>query len=186
MDGWVRVLRPFNSISVISRRWKGEHERLCAMKRRLRSGRISPPAGFEPATPWSEVDRSTTRTLLWFKWESEMTLIIPGPLRVQYLPSFRVVVFSFFFFFLYHTVFLCNNSVQTWFSCTLTFAGALGRSFNTSPGAQQMLMHRKPCFFPIITYLRQHDCDSCRCTTAVYALELNRFGGLKPLHNLTH
>ena len=33
MDGWVRVLRPFNSISVISRRWEGEHERLCAMKR---------------------------------------------------------------------------------------------------------------------------------------------------------
>ena len=25
------------------------------MKRRLGSGRISPPAGFEPATPWSEV-----------------------------------------------------------------------------------------------------------------------------------
>ena len=47
MDGWVRVLRPFNSISVISWRWKGEHERLCAMKRRLGSGRISPPAGFE-------------------------------------------------------------------------------------------------------------------------------------------
>ena len=43
-DGWVSVLRPFNSISVISRRWKGEHERLCAMKRRLGSGRISPPA----------------------------------------------------------------------------------------------------------------------------------------------
>ena len=48
MDGWVRVLRPFNSISVITRRWKGEHEMLCAMKRRLGSGRISPPAGFEP------------------------------------------------------------------------------------------------------------------------------------------
>ena len=66
MDGWVSVLRPFNSISVISRRWKGEHERLCAMKRRLGSGRISPPAGFEPATPWSEVgsaNRSATRTL---------------------------------------------------------------------------------------------------------------------------
>ena len=66
MDGWVRVLRPFNSISVISRRWKGEHERLCAMKRRLGSGRILPPAGFEPATPWSEVgsaNRSATRTL---------------------------------------------------------------------------------------------------------------------------
>ena len=66
MDGWVRVLRPFNSISVISRRWKGEHERLCAMKRRLGSGRIAPPAEFEPATPWSEVgsaNRSATRTL---------------------------------------------------------------------------------------------------------------------------
>ena len=51
MDGWVTVLRPFNSISVISRRWKGEHERLSAMKRRSGSGRISQPAGFEPATP---------------------------------------------------------------------------------------------------------------------------------------
>ena len=66
MDGWVRVLRPFNSISVISRRWKGEYERLYAMKRRLGTGRISPAAGFEPATPWSEVgsaNRSATRTL---------------------------------------------------------------------------------------------------------------------------
>ena len=75
MDGWVRVLRPFNSISVISRRWKGEHERLCAMKRRLGSGRISPPAGFEPATPWSEVgsaNRSATRTL-----QSEQSLPCP-------------------------------------------------------------------------------------------------------------
>ena len=61
MDGWVRVLRPFNSISVISRRWKGEHERLCAMKRRLGSGRISPPAGFEPATPWSKLGALTAR-----------------------------------------------------------------------------------------------------------------------------
>ena len=66
MDGWVRVLHPFNSISVISKRWKGEHERLCEMKRHLGSGRISPPAGFEPVTPWSEVgsaNRSATRTL---------------------------------------------------------------------------------------------------------------------------
>ena len=46
---------PFNSISVISGRWTGEHERLCAMKCRLCSGRISPQAGFEPATRWSEV-----------------------------------------------------------------------------------------------------------------------------------
>ena len=69
MDGWVRVLRPFNSISVISRRWKSDHERLCAMKRRSGSGRISPPVGFELATPWSEVggaNQSATRTLLFF------------------------------------------------------------------------------------------------------------------------
>ena len=66
MDRWVRVLRPFNSISDISRWWKGERGRLCAMKRRLGSGRISPPAGFEPATPWSKVgsaNRSATRML---------------------------------------------------------------------------------------------------------------------------
>ena len=70
-DGWFRVLRPFNSISVISRRWKGEHKRLCAMKRRLGSGRISPPVGFEPTTPWSEVgsaNRSATWTLLFCGW----------------------------------------------------------------------------------------------------------------------
>ena len=58
MDGWVKVLRPFNSISVISRQWKDEHERLCAMKRRLGSGRISPPAGFEPATRLSRLSAS--------------------------------------------------------------------------------------------------------------------------------
>ena len=51
MNGWMDELGFYNSISVISRRWKGEHEKLCAMKRRLGSGRISPPAGFEPATP---------------------------------------------------------------------------------------------------------------------------------------
>ena len=45
----------------------GEYERLCAMKRRLGSERLSPIAGFEPATPWSEVgsaNRLATRTLL--------------------------------------------------------------------------------------------------------------------------
>ena len=41
----------FNSISVISEGWKGEHERLCAMKRLLGSERISPAAGFEPEAP---------------------------------------------------------------------------------------------------------------------------------------
>ena len=56
-DGWMSsgFYVPFNSISVISGRWKGEHERLCAMKCCLCSGRISPQAGFEPATRWSEV-----------------------------------------------------------------------------------------------------------------------------------
>ena len=72
--GWIRVLHPFDSISVISRWWKGEHERLCAMKRRLGSGRISPPAGFEPVTPWSEVgsaNRSAMRTLRSPVWDSK-------------------------------------------------------------------------------------------------------------------
>ena len=46
----VGVYVPFNIISVISRRWKGEHERLGAMKHRLGSERISPPVGFESAT----------------------------------------------------------------------------------------------------------------------------------------
>ena len=69
MDGWVRVLRPFNSISVISRQWKDEYEKLYAMKRRLGSERISPPVGFQPATPWSEVGSancSAMRTLRYF------------------------------------------------------------------------------------------------------------------------
>ena len=80
MDGWVSVLCPFNSISVISRQWKGEHERLCAMKHRLGSGRILPPAGFEPATPWSEVgsaNRSATRPLLQF---SQIYILFPDPM----------------------------------------------------------------------------------------------------------
>ena len=44
------IFSPFNSISVIPRRWEGEHERFCAMKRRLGSGSTSPPAVFKPAT----------------------------------------------------------------------------------------------------------------------------------------
>ena len=91
MDGWIRGLRPFNSISVISRRWKGKHERLCAMKRRLGSGRISPPAGFEPATPWSEVgsaNRSATRTLLvekawWHDWNSAHNNVIASDIIIH-------------------------------------------------------------------------------------------------------
>ena len=87
MDGWVRILRPFNSISVISRRWEGEHEILCAMKRRLGSGRISPPAGFKPATPWSKVgraNRSATPTLrVWF-----------GPALFAYVHFYRTLCTS--------------------------------------------------------------------------------------------
>ena len=49
------ILRPFQQYFSHIGRWKGEHERLCAMKCRLCSGRISPQAGFEPATRWSEV-----------------------------------------------------------------------------------------------------------------------------------
>ena len=41
---------PFDSISVISGRWKGKHEGLCAMKPSLDWERISSPAGFEPET----------------------------------------------------------------------------------------------------------------------------------------
>ena len=86
MDGWVRVLRPFNSISVISRRWKDEHERLCAMKRRLGSGRISPPAGFEPATPWSEVgsaNRSATQTLHNYKGSISVSAILDNKISIE-------------------------------------------------------------------------------------------------------
>ena len=41
----------FNSILVVSEGWKGEHERLCAMKRLLGSERILPAAGFEHEAP---------------------------------------------------------------------------------------------------------------------------------------
>ena len=79
---------PFNSISVISRRWKGDYERLCTMKRRLGSGRISSAAWFEPVTPWSEVgsaNRSATRTLhTKFKREATCDLFCRN---TQSLPS---------------------------------------------------------------------------------------------------
>ena len=63
MDGWVRGLRPFQQYFSHIGTMEGEHEKLCATKRRLCSGRISPPARSEPATPWSEVG-SSNRTLL--------------------------------------------------------------------------------------------------------------------------
>ena len=55
---------------------------------------------------------------------------------------------------------LCNNSDQTWFSNTLTFARSRGRCwkprpttasvFNISLGTGQTLMHGKSCLIPII------------------------------------
>ena len=53
-NGWMDELQfnvPFNSISFISGRWKGEHEKHCAMNRRLGSEIILPPAGLEHETP---------------------------------------------------------------------------------------------------------------------------------------
>ena len=53
LNGWMDGLRfnvHFNSILFISGRWKGEHEKVCAMKRRLGSEIISPQAGLEPET----------------------------------------------------------------------------------------------------------------------------------------
>ena len=57
----------FNIIQLISRRCKGDNERLCAMKRRTVMNWIPPLTGFEPGTAWFEfgsINHSTTRTLL--------------------------------------------------------------------------------------------------------------------------
>ena len=70
LNGWMNDLWfnvPFNSISFISRRWKAEHKKLCAMKRRLGSEINSPPMGLEPETPRSEAgsaNRAATGSLL--------------------------------------------------------------------------------------------------------------------------
>ena len=69
---WFILKTTFQLINNLYLNWcdkkqSGEHERLCAMKCHLGSGRISPPAGFKLATPWSEVgsaNRSATRMLL--------------------------------------------------------------------------------------------------------------------------
>ena len=45
---WVGDL--FNNILVISRRWTGDSEKLCAMEPRLRLNRSPPRAGLEPVT----------------------------------------------------------------------------------------------------------------------------------------
>ena len=51
LDGWMDDLRfyvLFNSVSVISGRWAGDNERLCAMKPRLRLGRFRLEQGSSP------------------------------------------------------------------------------------------------------------------------------------------
>ena len=50
MDGWIAILRPFNRISVISRRSEGDDERLYAMELRLRLESVLPPVALEPGT----------------------------------------------------------------------------------------------------------------------------------------
>ena len=52
-DGLVFYV-PFNIIYVISRWWKEDNERLCAMKCSTVMSWILPPAGFELWTLWSE------------------------------------------------------------------------------------------------------------------------------------
>ena len=59
----MRFYVPFNRISVISGQWKGKHERPCVMKRRLASERISPSAGFEPETPWSDFESAKSSAM---------------------------------------------------------------------------------------------------------------------------
>ena len=49
-DDDLQFLRPFQQYFSPIRTRKGEHERLCAMKRRLGSERILPPARFKPET----------------------------------------------------------------------------------------------------------------------------------------
>ena len=52
---WARNSDRMDELGFYRWGWNGEHERLWTMKHRLGSGRISPPVGFEPTTPWSEV-----------------------------------------------------------------------------------------------------------------------------------
>ena len=75
MDGWVRVLRLFNSISVISRRWKGEHERLCAMKCRLVREESRLQRDSNPRPEVGSANRSATRTLLSLKMSKTSSIL---------------------------------------------------------------------------------------------------------------
>ena len=48
MDDLLAILRPSNSISVISGQWLGDNERLCSIEPRLRLERFPSQAGLEP------------------------------------------------------------------------------------------------------------------------------------------
>ena len=115
MDGWFAILRPFNSISVISGWLKGEHERLCAMTCRLGSERIhlqrdsnqrprDPKSGAPTARPLPctlcirkmQTDWQTAQTLI--SWSdcsggvwSESTLFAQTCMS-QYLGSLRYLL----------------------------------------------------------------------------------------------
>ena len=83
LDDELRFYVPFNRISVISGQWKGKHERPCAMKRRLASERISPSAGFEPESPWSDFESaksSAMRSLLVRSRKQENVMLTTMPI----------------------------------------------------------------------------------------------------------
>ena len=61
---------PFNSISVISRRFKGEYERLSAMNRRLGSGRLQRDSNPRPRDPKSGALTSRPRERFAASWEN--------------------------------------------------------------------------------------------------------------------
>ena len=81
---------------------------------------------------------------------------------------------------------LCNNSDQTWFCHSLTFARSLGRRwktpaspsvFNTSLGTLWMLMNGKSCLIPIscvTLYVLNHlkFITSSRCDSKNVALQI--------------
>ena len=61
---WLVFYVPFNIIVVISRRWNGDDERLCAGERSIFMRWTPPLAGFEPGTPLSEISRAS-RSITW-------------------------------------------------------------------------------------------------------------------------
>ena len=64
MNVWMaHDLSPFYSISVISGRWDGDNERLCAMEPSYWLERFPSPAGFEPGTARAAGQRFTYRAM---------------------------------------------------------------------------------------------------------------------------